>query len=81
MERAIVIWFSDIKGYGFVRPLKGGTDRFVHHTAINKPGYRSLQKAEFVDFEPAEHDGRPVAVNVTPVDTSDVGGSGSGQRE
>ena len=80
MERAIVIWFSDIKGYGFIRPLNGGPDRFTHHTAINKPGYRSLQKAEFVDFEPAEHDGRPVAINVTPVVPSDAGGNGDGQE-
>ncbi len=72
MERAIVIWFSDIKGFGFIRPLNGGPDRFTHHTAINKPGYRSLQKAEFVDFEPAERDGRPVAINVTSVESTNT---------
>ncbi len=67
MERGIVLWFSDLKGYGFIRPLKGGPDAFVHHSAIIKPGYRTLQKAEFVDFEPVQRNGRPAATKVTPV--------------
>ena len=79
MERGIVIWFSDLKGYGFIRPLKGGSDAFVHHSSIVKDGYRTLRKAEFVDFELVDRKGRAAAINVTPI-ASGTGGNGDGQQ-
>lgn len=49
--RGMVKWFNDTKGYGFIRPDDGGKDIFVHHTAIQMQGYRSLQEGERVEFE------------------------------
>ena len=45
-----VKWFSDQKGYGFITP-KNGKDVFVHHTAIQGEGYKSLQEGQKVEFE------------------------------
>ncbi|MDD4939223.1 MAG: cold-shock protein [Candidatus Omnitrophica bacterium] len=45
-----VKWFSDQKGYGFITP-ENGKDVFVHHTAIQGEGYKSLQEGQKVEFE------------------------------
>lgn len=51
MQCGTVKWFNDQKGYGFIRPDHGGPDVFVHHSAIEAQGYRSLKENERVEFE------------------------------
>ena len=51
MERGIVKWFDVKKGYGFITPDHGGPDVFVHFSAINGTGYKSLQEGARVEFE------------------------------
>jgi len=46
-----VKWFDDKKGYGFITPDGEGKDVFVHHTAIQGEGYKSLEEGQKVDFE------------------------------
>ena len=46
-----VKWFNDAKGYGFITPENGEKDCFVHHTAIQSDGFRSLAEGERVEFE------------------------------
>ncbi len=45
-----VKWFNDAKGYGFISQ-EDGTDVFVHHTAIQAEGFRTLQEDQMVEFE------------------------------
>lgn len=45
-----VKWFNDTKGYGFISQ-EDGTDVFVHHTAIQSEGFRTLQEEQLVEFE------------------------------
>jgi CspA family cold shock protein len=53
MENGTVKWFSPKKGYGFIT-LKDGQEVFVHYTAIDGQGFRSLEQGEQVSFEVAE---------------------------
>jgi CspA family cold shock protein len=53
MENGTVKWFSPKKGYGFIT-LKDGQEVFVHYTAIDGQGFRSLEQGEAVSFEVAE---------------------------
>ena len=50
MARGSVKWFSDQKGYGFITP-ENGNDVFVHHSAIQGEGYKSLAEGQQVEFE------------------------------
>ena len=50
MVRGKVKWFSNQKGYGFIVP-ESGPDVFVHHTAIQGEGYKTLQEGQDVEFE------------------------------
>ena len=50
MVRGKVKWFSNQKGYGFIVP-ESGPDVFVHHTAIQGEGYKTLQEGQEVEFE------------------------------
>ncbi len=53
METGTVKWFNDAKGFGFIT-RENGSDVFVHHTAINAEGFRSLNEGEQVKFELVE---------------------------
>ena len=50
MARGKVKWFSNQKGYGFITP-ESGKDVFVHHTAIQGNGYKTLEEGQEVEFE------------------------------
>jgi len=50
MEQGTVKWFNDAKGFGFIS-RQGGEDVFVHHTAIQSSGFRTLQEGQAVQFE------------------------------
>ena len=53
-QRGTVKWFNNAKGYGFIEPEAGGADVFVHHTAIQMEGFRTLTQGEQVVFETTE---------------------------
>jgi CspA family cold shock protein len=60
-----VKWFNDAKGYGFITPENGDKDCFVHHTAIQADGFRSLAEGERVEFEIVQGQKGPAAEKVT----------------
>ena len=61
-----VKWFSDEKGYGFIRPDDGSEDVFVHHTGITGEGFKSLQEGDKVTYEVTQGRKGLQAENVVP---------------
>ncbi|MQA92436.1 MAG: cold-shock protein [Gemmatimonas sp.] len=59
-----VKWFNDAKGFGFITPEDGSKDCFVHHTAIQMQGFKSLAEGERVEFDVVEGQKGPAAENV-----------------
>ena len=51
MATGVVKWFNDAKGFGFITPDGGGKDVFVHHTAIQADGFRTLAEGQKVEFD------------------------------
>ncbi|MBT4287295.1 MAG: cold-shock protein [Deltaproteobacteria bacterium] len=64
MIEGTVKWFNDSKGFGFIEQ-ENGDDVFVHHSAINSDGFKSLNEGERVSFEVEEGQKGPAAANVT----------------
>lgn len=62
-----VKWFNDSKGFGFIVRDDGGKDVFVHHTAINAQGFKSLREGQKVEFEVVDGQKGPAAANVSVV--------------
>jgi CspA family cold shock protein len=60
----VVKWFNDAKGFGFITPEAGGADCFVHHSAIQAQGFRSLAEGERVEFEVVQGQKGPAAQDV-----------------
>ncbi|MFQ3543047.1 cold-shock protein [Halobacillus rhizosphaerae] len=63
MENGTVKWFNAEKGYGFIQ-VEGGNDVFVHFSAIEEEGFKSLEEGQAVTFEIVEGDRGPQAANV-----------------
>jgi CspA family cold shock protein len=65
MPTGTVKWFNTTKGYGFVAPDTGGKDVFVHISAVQKAGLRTLNEGQKISFEiEAQQNGRNAAVNI-----------------
>jgi CspA family cold shock protein len=66
MAEGTVKWFNDSKGFGFIEQA-GGKDVFVHHTAIQAEGFKSLSEGDHVQFDVVEGPKGPQAANVRKV--------------
>ena len=65
MTKGTVKWFNPTKGYGFIAPETGGKDIFVHISAVQKAGMRTLNEGQRVNFEvEQQQNGRAAAVNL-----------------
>ena len=68
-ETGTVKWFNDAKGYGFIS-RDAGEDVFVHHSAIESQGFRSLHENQRVEFTVEQGPKGPRAANVKPLESS-----------
>jgi CspA family cold shock protein len=66
MANGVVKWFNDSKGFGFIEQ-EDGKDVFVHHSAINATGFKSLKEGDRVSFDIQQGQKGPAAVNVTVI--------------
>jgi cold shock protein len=68
MAIGTVKWFNQTKGFGFIQPEDGGSDVFVHISAVKTAGLRSLEEGQRVNYELESHNGRVSAVNLQVVE-------------
>jgi len=66
-QQGTVKWFNPEKGFGFITPDGGGADLFVHHTAIQGSGFKTLDENQRVSFDSAQGQKGPQANNVTKI--------------
>jgi CspA family cold shock protein len=65
--RGTVKWFNDQKGFGFITPEDGSKDCFVHHSAIQAEGFRTLAEGDRVEFDVVQGTKGPAAEKVTKI--------------
>jgi cold shock protein len=71
MPTGTVKFFNENKGYGFIQPEGGGQDAFVHITAVERAGMRTLRQDQRISYElQQDNRGKTSAVNLKPVDES-----------
>ena len=66
MQQGTVKWFNAKKGYGFISDAEGN-DIFVHFSALNMDGFKTLEEGQEVEYEVTDGAKGPQAVNVTPL--------------
>ena len=66
MSTGTVKWFNDAKGFGFITPSDGGKDLFVHFSAIQGSGFKTLKENDKVQFDVVQGPKGPSASNVRP---------------
>lgn len=64
MATGTVKWFNAQKGFGFIEPTDGGKDVFVHISAVEKAGWRSLNEGQKISYELQEEKGKTSATNL-----------------
>jgi CspA family cold shock protein len=67
MATGTVKWFNNDKGFGFITPDEGGKDLFVHHSAIQSNGFRTLEDGARVNYDSEDGPKGPKAINVTTI--------------
>jgi CspA family cold shock protein len=67
MPEGTVKWFNADKGFGFISPAEGGDDLFVHFSAIQSEGYKSLDEGQRVSFNVGQGQKGPQATEVRPL--------------
>ena len=68
MANGKVKWFNPAKGFGFIQPEAGGADVFVHITALEAAGLRTLNEGQRVSYELATQRGKTAAANIKLLD-------------
>ena len=64
MQKGTVKWFNPTKGYGFIKPMVGDKDVFVHISAVERAGLSTLNEGQQVEYEIEENRGKTSAVNL-----------------
>lgn len=67
MANGTVKWFNPTKGFGFIQPEGGGNDVFVHVSAVEKSGLRSLNEGQKVSYQVANERGKTAAVDLKAI--------------
>jgi CspA family cold shock protein len=67
MATGTVKWFNTTKGFGFIQPEEGGPDVFVHISAVERAGLKTLNEGQRISFESQLERGRTAAVNLQPL--------------
>ncbi len=68
MTTGVVKWFNPTKGFGFIQPDDGGADVFVHISALEPLGIKSINEGQRVSFEVSMQRGKPAAANIKLLD-------------